>query len=43
MDLARQMGNQPSSIKLEKMFADVSNAMKATYDSVKLSSLANAK
>jgi Rrf2 family protein len=43
MDLARQTNNQPSSVKLEKMFADVCNAMKATYASVKLSSLANAK
>ena len=43
MDLARQTGNKPFSIKLEKMFADVSEAMKATYASVKLSSLAKAK
>ena len=40
MDLARQTGNKPFSVKIEKMFTDVSEAMKATYAGITLSSIA---
>jgi Rrf2 family protein len=43
MNLVQQTGSKPFTIKLEKMFGDVSEAMKATYASVTLSSLAKIK
>lgn len=39
MNLAQQTGNKPFSIKIEKIFKEVSEAMKATYSKVKLSDI----
>ncbi len=40
MNLAEQTGNKPFAVKIEKVFRDVSEAMKATYASVKLTDIA---
>ena len=39
MNLAQQTGNKPFAVKIEGIFKDVAEAMKATYKSIKLAAI----